>query len=319
MQALNEVLTNPFIVTFLVLLSAVVIEALLPWPDKYHPLSLWRLLSAKMAKKVLPSNKDTTKQHRISGALACIILLLPACIIIAIFHYLPEYPLFFEALFLMLALRQQTITQTTKRVAAYLTHDKKRLARETLAPIVLRETEALSPLGINKASCESLILRFNYQFCAVVFWFVITGGVGALLYRLLYDCTQQWNTKLASFRHFGWFIRVFTSVLQWPPSMLAGISLAITGLTFKGFKALTSGHWLNPRMLVLNVVGASLDYQLSGPAYYNGIKKRHHKCGGVQLVTVADIKRTYAFIIMARSLWLCISLLIYVTLYATQH
>ena len=100
---------------------------------------------------------------------------------------------------LLLALRFQDISKQTRRVSAALSKQQKMLARHALSQIVLRETQKMSPLGIVKANIESLLLRYSYQYCSVIFWYLLTGGVGALIYRLVYEVSLCWNNKLARF------------------------------------------------------------------------------------------------------------------------
>ncbi|MDU0352879.1 cobalamin biosynthesis protein [Paraglaciecola aquimarina] len=273
MQGFIDILVDPFWLPFWTLLSAVVIEKLLPWPDKYHPLSLYKLFAIRMASKVMPGENDAAQQKLISGSLAAVVLLFPVCVVIAVFIYLSEYPMFFQGLFLLIALRFQDIQRTSSKVAHYLARDKKILARHTLQPLLLRATDKLSPMGLVKANCECLILRFGYQFCAVVFWFLLTGGVGALIYRLLYESSQCWNIKNHRFAYFGLTVSKVMQLMQWIPNVLAGLSLVLVTVSFTSLKHLLvkKGN-TEPRFYLLNISGSVLGFELGGPAYY-GTKK----------------------------------------------
>lgn len=315
MEIAEQILSQPQLLSFLTLIIAWGVEKYLPWPDKFHPLSLWKLVVLRMGDKVLPSNQDGPKQHQISGALACIVLLIPVCIIISIFVYLAEYPLFFETLFLVIALRHRNIDLVASKMPKYLKGNKKQLAKDSLAPILLRETDKLSPLGLCKATCETLVLRFNYQFCAVIFWFMLTGGIGALLYRVLYECTQNWPIKDYKFRYFGRFTRYLVTALQWPSSLLAGLSVALASVTLAGLNALVAKYWLKPRSFLLNIAGASLGCQFGGPALYKGVKHRTVKCGAEREVVLADLKRCINLLNLTRMLWFCVCFVIYAGLY----
>jgi adenosylcobinamide-phosphate synthase len=319
MQNLVDILSGPHLLSFGLLFVVVLLEKNIPWLDKYHPLSLWKLCTIRMAEKVLPSKDYGTKQQKLSGSLAYLILLLPVCLLISVFIYLSVYPIFFEALLLLIALRFNNIRIVGRKILNQLATEKKILARHTLQPIVLRETENMSALGLTKATCETLILRFNYQFCAVVFWFILTGGIGAILYRVLYECSQSWNIKLARFSYFGLSVKYIVSGLQYLPTILAGLSLAITSLTSNGFKALINKWaYLNIRLFMLNVAGASLNIQLAGPVIYEQQKIRTKKCGGSKQIILADIKRTQTLINLASYVWLVLSFLIYTLLYSAS-
>lgn len=305
MQSVINTLLSEQLLPFWVLLLVVFIERYLPWPDKYHPISFVKVLAMGMQAKVLSPTKNSIGQQKISGTLACIILLLPFCTVLAVFKYLSEYPVFFEALMLLIALRFQDIPKQTRRVSAALSKQQKMLARHALSQIVLRETEKMSPLGMVKANIESLLLRYSYQYCSVIFWYLLTGGVGALLYRLLYELSLCWNNKLARFRYFGLPIRNVVNILQWLPSKLASLSVVLAVNISQGSTALIQriSYQCN-HLFVLNLCGASLGIELGGPAYYEQQKVRTRKCGGNRQIILADNTRALAAINRATWVWL---------------
>ena len=98
---INTLLSEQFL-PFWVLLIVVLTERYLPWPDKYHPISFIKLLAMGMQTKVLSPERNSISQQKISGILACIVLLLPFCIILAVFKYLSEYPVFLKPSCLLL-------------------------------------------------------------------------------------------------------------------------------------------------------------------------------------------------------------------------
>ncbi|MCF2949518.1 cobalamin biosynthesis protein [Paraglaciecola aquimarina] len=320
---MDKVLATIFsqeLITFWLSLFTVLIERHMPWPDKYHPLSLWKLFTIRMADKVLPTKEFGAKQQKLSGSLAFIVLLVPVCVSIAVFLYMSVYPVFFEALLLLIALRYKNTQLVCHRLSKQIALDKKILARHTLQPIVLRETNQMSVLGLAKAACETLILRFNYQYCGVMFWFMLTGGVGAILYRLLYESSQSWNIKLTRFSNFGLSVKFLVTCLQWLPTLLSGFSLALASLTFRGLFALSKVKTLlDIRGYILNVGGACLNIELAGPAIYQQHKIRTIKCGGHKQVILVDIKRVQNLVNLAIYLWLAVSFLIYALLYAAAQ
>ncbi|MGJ8681583.1 cobalamin biosynthesis protein CobD/CbiB [Paraglaciecola sp.] len=317
MLKIVETLFSQELLTFWVILIAVLIEKYMPWPDKYHPLSLWKICTIRIANKVLPSKESDIQQQKLSGSLAYLVLLTPVCLSIWILLSLSVYPAFFEALLLLIALRYRNIQLTCHKLSQQITLEKKILARQNLQQHVLRETEKMSVLGLAKAASETLILRFSYQYCAVIFWFALTGGIGAIVYRLLYECSHSWNIKQSRFSYFGLSVKYVTNALQWFPSILCGFSLAFVSLTIAGFKALSELKNLkNTRTFLLNIAGASLNIEMAGPAIYQQKKIRTTKCGGHKPIILADIKRTQNLISLTTLFWLTMSFLIYASVYA---
>jgi adenosylcobinamide-phosphate synthase len=305
MHSVINTLLSEQLLPFWVLLLIVIVERYVPWPDKYHPISFIRVLAKGMQAKVLTLERNSIQQQKISGTLACIVLLLPFCTLLAVFKYLSEYPIFFEALMLLIALRFQDIPKQTRRVCIALSKNKKMLARHALSQIVMRETDKMSPLGLVKANIESLLLRYSYQYCSVIFWYLLTGGVGALIYRLIYELSLCWNTKLARFKHFGQPVRHVVNILQWLPSKLASLSVVIAVNISQGSAAIFQriSYQCN-HLFVLNLCGASLGIELGGPAYYEQQKVRTRKCGGNRQIILADNTRALAAINRSTWVWL---------------
>jgi len=303
-SVINTLLSEQFL-PFWVLLLIIFTERYLPWPDKYHPISFIKVLAMGMQAKVLSPERSPFGQQKLSGALACIVLLLPFCAILVVFKYLSEYPVFFEAIMLLVALRFQDIPKQTNRVTAALAKQQKMLARHALSQIVLRETEKMSPLGMVKANIESLLLRYSYQYCSVVFWYLLTGGVGALIYRLIYELSLCWNQKLVRFKYFGQPIRNLVNILQWFPSKLACLSVVLAVNISQGSRALFQRvSYQCSHLFILNLCGASLGIELGGPAYYEQQKVRTRKCGGNRPIILVDNSRALAAINRATWVWL---------------
>lgn len=305
MHSVLNTLLSEQLLAFWVLLAVVYTERYLPWLDKYHPISFIKVLATGMQAKVLTPEQDSARQQKISGSFGCIVLLLPFCALLMVFKYLAEFPIFFEALMLLVALRFQDIAKQTRRVSVALAQHKKMLARHALAQIVIRETNRMSPLGMVKANIESLLLRYSYQYCSVIFWYLIAGGVGALIYRLTFELSLVWNVKLSRYRYFGHAVRQLTNVLQWLPSKLASLSVMLAVNISRGSSALFQRlTYQCNHFFVLNLCGASLNIELGGPAYYDQKVVRSKKCGGTRQVVLADNIRTLNVLSRATWVWL---------------
>lgn len=305
MYNVTNTLLSEQLLPFWVLLLIVITERYLPWPDKYHPVSFIKVLAMGMQAKVLSPERTSIHQQKISGTLACIVLLLPFCAILAVLKYLSEYPVFFEALMLLVALRFQDITKQTQKVTAALTKQQKMLARHALSQIVIRETKKMSPLGMVKANIESLLLRYSNQYCSVIFWYLLSGGVGAFIYRFIYELSLCWNPKLTRFKNFGQPVRNLVNILQWLPGKLASLCVVLAVNISLGLKALFQGvSYQCNHLFVLNLCGASLGIELGGPAYYEQQKVRTQKCGGYRKIILADNLRVLSAINRATWVWL---------------
>lgn len=292
MDFLFDEITRYGLLPIISVILVVLIETYLPWSDKYHPLTFINLLADRMAYKVHRKKPGTKVEQSIAGALSPIVLLAPFLIILWILVSLAEYPIFFDSLLLLVALRFQPVIKACRKIHSALRQDKKVLARHTLQNIVLRETQNLSSFGVAKGAIESLLLRFSHQYCCVILIYLVGGGIPAITYRLFYECSHSWPSKLPTFKVFGQPIRYLVTIIQWLPALISVICFIIGQNIILGLSAIKRQSYINcARRLLLNAQGGSLGIQLGGPVYYAAKKYRLAKCGGQRNVTIDDIQR----------------------------
>lgn len=274
------------------LLIVVLLEKQLKFADKYHPLTFAKLMAQGLAFKVHRRSPGSPIQQLTAGTLAPIVLLTPFILLLGVLIYLAEYPIFFDSVLLLTALRFSPIVVTVKKVETCLRSKKNTLAKQHLQSIVLRKTQQLSPFGITKTAIESLLLRFALQYCCVIILYLIGGGLLALSYRLLYEFSHCWNAKQGSYRYFGKPSRLILSIVQWIPVRIATLCFIIGQNISRGLGALHNNVPLTcSRYFLLNLQGAALGVELGGPVYYTESKSRLLKCGGKRAVVLADIHR----------------------------
>lgn len=281
---------RPEVLPFIILFFGAALEYLINWPERSHPTTLLRIAAIAIGKKVLPKSPDSVAQHRISGILAIFVLCFPLLLITVFVLVFAEYSFFFDALFLMIALRYQPVTRRARQIGLWLKQGKKQLARDQLKHMVLRQTDSLTELGLSKACIEAVLLRYCYQYTTVLFWYLLAGGVGALLYRFLYEMSQAWNIKQAAYRHFGRPVSWLCFYLQWIPVRLTAVLLMLVvnlKNAFRAIRGLKGG--VSAHTLLLAICGGAIGIQLGGPAIYNGTKVRLPKCGGPRRAESGDI------------------------------
>lgn len=286
---MDDVLSSSPMQTLAIALLAIAINSVWRWPEKYHPLTLFRLLASGMAKKVKPSAKESPKQHRISGGLGAFVLIAPFTILIAMLVYMAEYPLFFDAIILLCLLDFAQAKQQYRRIMAALAQDKKLLAREILATIVARDCQKLSELGIAKAAMESLLLRYYYQICAVIFWFLLGGPAIALAYRLLLLFSWEWHWRMPGYHWFGLPVRRLSQLLAIVPAFIGALLFSMVTHPVRAFSALKHCQEKDPTSMLLALSGGGLDITLGGPAIYGGNMVRYARVGGSRKVKYSDM------------------------------
>lgn len=285
--------------TLLVLWLAVAADALWCWPLSSHPLTLMRFLVKQMGVKVLPASHYPKRQHYISGTLAVVVLLGPIITCLALLVYMAEYPIFFEAMIMVTVLDFAYQRRQFSKVLSTIGKNKKVLTREILATIVARDCSTLTDIGVAKAAIESLWLKFLYLYCGVIFYFVTTGPVGALIYRLLLLVTWQWHYRTPTLHHFATPIRKLVNLLVLPPALFGAIATLMVSHPIRGVRALRHSKANDRTSLLLALLGGVNDIQLGGPAIYHQRKYRYPRVGSVKQVRYSDMIRCKRTIINA--------------------
>lgn len=307
MQLVTALLTQPYLQPLWVLWVVLAFDFFWPLKPSVHPLTLMRLLATNMAKKVLPDSQSPPQQHVISGFLGFAILVVPLLVVIALTISLAHFQWFFDALLLYISLGFGTVVRQFKGVRQAISGSKKLLARERLAHLVARDTQTLSEIGIAKAAIEGLLLKFYLQFCGVIFWYCLVGGVGALGYRLVLEFSWVWHPKRPGFKDFSRPLQGLKKVLS-APAVLLGNLVMLPMLNVKtawvGVKRCPP-HDITYKILAL--FGGGLGIMLGGPALYFGQRVRYQRVGGDRQLRFSDM--TYALRAIFRSGLLYIVLL----------
>lgn len=292
---MNSLISGIDFQPLLILWLAIAIDASWRWPQRSHPLTLMRYVVNQMGRKVLPSSSDAPSQHYISGALAAIVLLSPLVICIAILVSMAQYPVFFDAVIMVVLLDYGYQRQQYKKVLATVGRNKKSLARELVSSITARQCDTLSDIGIAKAAIESLWLKFLYLFCGVIFYYVVLGPIGALVYRLLLLTSWQWHYRNPKMELFAKPIKKVVSLLVIPPALLGTFIALISSRPISGIKAVKHCPAKDKTSLLLATLGGIHNIKLGGPAIYANKKVRFPRVGGEQDVKFSSmvyVKRT---------------------------
>ena len=310
---MTEVISDPQYQSLFVLWLAIAVDALWRWPPSTHPLTLMRYLVQQMGRKVVPSRDYGRSQHYISGSLAALVLLTPLVICVAILVYMAQYPVFFEAIMLVALLDYGYQRQQFKKVLASVGRNKKSLAREMVQTITARQCDSLTDIGIAKAAIESLWLKFLYLYCGVIFYFVVAGPIGALIYRLLLLTSWQWHYRNPAMTFFAKPVRKLVYLLNIPPAVIGGLITLLVSHPFKGFRAMKRSPVKDKTSLLLALMGGVLDIKLGGPAIYANKKIRYPRVGGVNEVKYSHMlaaKNTVTHAMIAVSAFASLAMLI---------
>ena len=205
----------------LILPLALALDAWLGEPRRFHPLIGFGRLALALE----------TRFHgdaRWRGALALTLLVLPPVLITALAAGQPWSPLL-DLLVLYLAIGWRSLGEHAGRVEEALCTGDLAGARGGVGMIVSRDTATLDEVGIAKATVESVLENGNDAIFGALFWCLIAGAPGAVLYRLTNTLDAMWGYRNERYRRFGWAAARLDDLLNWAPARLTALSYALAG------------------------------------------------------------------------------------------
>ena len=287
-------------------LAGFALDRLLGETKRWHPLVGFGMLA-----NAIERGMNRGPVLRLSGLLAWALAVLP-CTALAYWAGRQGFAGWLvDVLLLYLALGGRSLVEHAERVAADLAGGDLSAAREHVGWIVSRDTSELDESGVAKACVESTLENGNDAVFGALFWFMLFGGAGAVLFRLANTLDAMWGYKTERFLRFGWAAARLDDVLNYLPARLTALSYALFGQTRRALACWRAQAplWESPNAGPVMSAGAgSLGLALGGAAIYHGQREERPLLGEGRLPGSADISRALALLRRSAWLWLLIFL-----------
>lgn len=183
-------------------------------------------------------------------------------------------------------------------------------ARSAVAAIVGRDTAILDESGIASAALESLAESFNDGVVAPVFWFVVAGLPGLLLYKAVNTADSLIGHREPRWRDFGWASARMDDLLNLIPARLAGALIALAGGGGWRIMARDAAKHASPNAgWPEAAMAGALGVGLGGAAHYDGVLTARPVFGDGPAPTARDLGRGLTLYVKACGLmWLALAL-----------
>ncbi|HHJ19922.1 MAG TPA: cobalamin biosynthesis protein CobD [Gammaproteobacteria bacterium] len=269
------------------------LDRLLGEPAAFHPLVGFGSFANAIDTRF---NQGTCLLLR--GSAAWIILTLPPVLAI---YYLDQFigGIWLSVFCGWLAMGWQSLRQHGQAVVQALQTRHLADARKKTAYLVSRDTSALNPTEIRRATIESILENGSDAIFAPLFWLLIAGAPGVVFYRLCNTLDAMWGYRTARYEQFGKLAARTDDLLNLVPARLTALLYALNGHYQQAMQAWkTQGkRWYSPNAGVVMAAGAgALGLKLGGAASYHGQRKQRPDLGHGNPPGPGDIQRALSLV-----------------------
>ncbi|MDS4028681.1 MAG: adenosylcobinamide-phosphate synthase CbiB [Candidatus Contendobacter sp.] len=296
--------------TALLCVGAVLLDWRLGEPRRWHPLAGFGGLARRVEMFVYGPPEMNADLRRVRGVGAVIALLIPFTVAAWLLSAIPLLGLAVALGSLYLAIGARSLAEHAEVVVAALQAGDLPLARERVGLIVSRDTGDLDEEQISRATVESVLENGCDAIFGALFWFVLAGAAGVVLYRLANTLDAMWGYRTPRYQDFGWAAARLDDVLNWIPARLTALSYMAMGtkpaLAWRCWRE-QAPFWKSPNAGPVMAAGAgALGLALGGPARYHGEWRQRPALGEGLAPRAEDIGRAVALVRRALGLWLAV-------------
>jgi adenosylcobinamide-phosphate synthase len=281
------------------LFAGVVLDWLLGEARRWHPLVGFGKLAAACERGL-----NRGRHRRWKGCAGWLLVVMPLVALCGLAA--GEAGLWLHAVLLYFSLGLRSLRDHTRPIAQALEAEDLPAARMLVARIVSRDTAQASGGDLAKATVESLLENGNDAVFGTLFWFIVAGGPGALLFRLANTLDAMWGYRTSRFLEYGWAAARIDDALNWLPARLTAMSYALLGDTRRAYRCWRkqASQWSSPNAGPVMAAGAgALCVELGGVATYDGVMELRPSLGNGSPAQPADIERAWKLVMRSVYLW----------------
>lgn len=283
----------------LIIFAALALDAWLGEPRRFHPLVGFGTISDALEQRLYADS-------RTRGVISVVLLLTPFALLAALTRAIP-FGHAIDILLLYLSIGWNSLGMHAELVRTALYADDLPVARQRLGLIVSRDTCALDHQEIAKATVESVLENGNDAIFGAIFWYIIAGAPGVIVYRLTNTLDAMWGYRNEHYLNYGWAAARLDDILNFVPARLTALSYALVGNFLRAVRCWrTQGiTWKSPNAGPVMASGAgSLGVVLGGPAMYQGVVQQRPPLGEGLPPDANDIHHALRLIRRTLVLWI---------------
>lgn len=297
--------------TFIIILSALILDWLVGEPRRLHPLVGLGSLANKVEGRFNQRNQSACMQF-VLGFLALLLCIVPFAVMALFIGQLAVWGTLFSIVVLALCLGHRSLFDHARPILQAMQQGDIEQAKILASRIVSRDKDHID---VNKATIESVLENGNDAVFGTLFWFAIAGVAGALTYRLVNTLDAMWGYRTPRFLFFGKAAARLDDLLNYIPARLTALTYALLGNSRQAFNSwrIQAPLWDSPNAGPVMASGAgALDIQLGGAACYHGEWHQRPQLGTSTPAPAQanDIQRALRLVFYSVLLWLVVISLI---------
>lgn len=294
--------------TAFAVIASVLLDAWLGEPKRWHPLVGFGRLANRIESRL---NKQGSALTARSFGLVAWLLLLAPLVLLSYFAVRSTFGWLVDVLLLYFSIGARSLMQHAQQVYTPLSQHNIADAQHAVSMIVSRDTSQLNETEIATATVESVLENGNDAIFGAIFWFILLGGTGALMFRLANTLDAMWGYRTPRFLYFGWAAARLDDLLNLIPARLTALSYAFCGHTRSAIKcwATQASTWYSPNAGPVMSAGAGALYvSLGGTAVYHGQAKKRPLLGLGNVANHTHILAAMQLVKRSLTMWCAIIL-----------
>ncbi|WP_426427136.1 adenosylcobinamide-phosphate synthase CbiB [Pseudomonas palmensis] len=283
--------------------AGVALDALLGEPRRAHPLVAFGRYAGRLEQRFNAGGRG----WRSHGVTAWFLAVVPLTLLVTVLSWLPYIGWLVEILALYCALGMRSLGEHVRPVAEALRGGDLDEARRRVGYLVSRETGELDDTAVARAATESVLENGSDAVFAALFWFVVAGAPGVVLYRLSNTLDAMWGYRNERFERFGWAAARIDDLLNYVPARLVALTYAVLGRTRLALSCWRrqAPLWDSPNAGPVMAAGAgALGVELGGAAVYHGELHQRPQLGEGPPADADAIERGWQLVCKGVWLWL---------------
>lgn len=256
-------------VAIAMVLDAVLGEPKWLWSRLPHPAVLMgRLIGACDARFNMGA------AQRAKGAAVMAALVLGAALLGWLIEIIPDFDIL-PILIGAILIAQKSLCDHVSDVADALRRSTTE-GRKSVAMIVGRDTRDMSPTDVSRSAIESAAENLSDGVIAPVFWFLIGGLPGLLVYKITNTADSMIGYRTPRHEKFGWAAARFDDLLNWLPARLTAFLIALCHNTLKSIDIIRRDaplHRSPNAGYPETAMAVAINVSLAGPRSYDGKKQ----------------------------------------------